>query len=64
MNKDELVKFHADLSKFEQICGMNGIRGHDMKSVLESIWEVQQVVEKMVDGLSTPDAGQSGGSLG
>ena len=54
MNKDELVTLHSQLNVLETIVCLNGLRGHDMKSVLQSIWEVQEVVEKLANSLSTP----------
>lgn len=49
MNKKELIKLHEDLNTLELVLGWNRIAGHDTASAIESIQELQAIIEKLTE---------------
>lgn len=46
-DKEDLVLIHADLSQLEAIAQFRQMAGADMNSLISSIYEVQEFIEKL-----------------
>jgi hypothetical protein len=53
MSKEELIQLHNLLSDFESLLEFNKISGKDVKSLMQSIYEIQAEIEKTVRTFSS-----------